>query len=324
VESTNGNGWKQMTLRLTKHFFVCLYLILGTCPLGAVSDVSGSGAIEKLRIFVSVLPLKTFVEKVGGKQVQVQAMVQPGYSPHTYDPTPKQIAALSEALLYVRSGVPFEQVWMERIQAANPGMQVLDARTGIDLGAIDLHEHSDGHTGSVASSDKDDERRKATESDPHIWTSPRLVKQMAGRICDKLIELDPRNAQDYRRNYEAFAVELDTLDRDIRALLDDLPNRRFMVFHPAWGYFARDYGLIQVPIEHEGKEPGPRALTALIEQAKREQVKVIFVQPQYNSKSAAEVAREIGGRILAIDPLSADYSGNLRRIAQEIAAAARK
>lgn len=148
-----------------------------------------------------------------------------------------------------------------------------------------------------------------------------LVRQMAGAIRDKLAELDPENDEDYTRNHTAFVAELDALDREIRTLLADAPDRKIMVFHPAWGYFADAYGLIQVPIEVEGKEPGPRTLAALIEQARRRQVKVIFVQPQFSRKSAEQVARAIGGQVVAIDPLSPDYAENLRKVARQIAEA---
>ena len=304
---------QRKTIRAISLFFWAWFLMGGVASIPA-------GA-EPLRVLVSVLPQKTLIEKVGGKHVQVQAMVRPGYSPHTYDLTPKQIAAVTEAMLYVRIGVPFEDAWMERIRSANPQMQVLDAREGIDLYEMDVHDQDDDRTGPLVSSSLEEVQHEAGESDPHLWTSPRLVKQVAAGVRDKLSELDPGNAQDFGRNYDAFATELDVLDRDIRALLEGVSNRKFMVFHPAWGYFAREYGLIQVPIETEGKEPGPRALVALIEQAKRAQVKVIFVQPQFSTKSADQVARAIGGRVLAIDPLAPDYSVNLRRVAREIAAA---
>lgn len=271
---------------------------------------------EPLRVFVSVLPQKTIVEKIGGAHVDVRSMVRRGYSPHTYDPAPRQIAALSATDLYVRSGVPFEHAWMARIRSANPDMQIMDASSGIDVGAI--AHRGNGEAGQYHAG------HSLTGRDPHIWTSPPLVEQMAGNIRDKLTELDPAHKQDYARNHDVFAAELETLDRDIRMLLKDLPNRRFMVFHPAWGYFADTYGLVQIPIETEGKEPGARALAALIEQAKREGVKAIFVQPQFSAQSAEQVARSIGGRVVPIDPLSSNYTDNLRAVARQIAEAARK
>lgn len=284
------------------------------------------GIAEPLRVFVSVLPLKTFVEKVGGEHVQVQAMVGPGFNPHTYDPTPHQVASLSNAALYVRAGVPFEDAWMERIRSANPGMQVLDARAGIEPRGPGESGPDQGvpRTGHGVDASRDHKQRENRNSDPHIWTSPRLVRQMAGKIRDKLAELDPGNRRDYARNHKAFAAELEALDSEIKTLLADASDRKIMVFHPAWGYFADTYGLIQIPIQNEGKEPGPRALTALIEQANRERVKIIFVQPQFSQKSARQVARAIGGRVVAIDPLSPDYAGNLRKVARQIAEAVRQ
>jgi zinc transport system substrate-binding protein len=273
-----------------------------------------------LRVFVSVLPQKTFVERVGGPRVEVQVMVQPGASPHTYDPTPRQVAALAEADLYLAIGVSFEDAWMGRIRATNPVMRILDSSQGIDLRAMGAHDHDEeagqGH----------DEAKHAGDHgsrDPHIWTSPPLVKQMAAGIRDALTELDPAGGPTYAANYAAFAAELDSLDQEIRARLAGLANRRFMVFHPAWGYFADAYGLTQVPIEREGKEPGPKALAVLIEQARREQVRAIFVQPQFSRKAAAQIAVAIGGRVEVLDPLALNYVANLRQVAAVLAEAGR-
>jgi len=307
--------------------------------LSLVSAIGAAvGQTEPLRVFTGVLPIRTFVEKIGREHVDARAMVRPGYNPHTYDPTPQQIATLSGAVLYVSTGVPFEDAWMARIRSANPDMQILDARNGIDLREMQAHEHDDGGNGDThgvlrreqghnrnteghgyAANHTEDVHHY--ESDPHVWTDPRLVIYMVGNIRAKLTELAPAHAADFVHNHAAYVAELDALDRELRTLLEPLPNRKFMVFHPAWGYFARAYRLTQVPIEKAGKEPGPRALTELIEQARREQVKVIFVQPQFPRKSAAQVARAIGGRVVAIDPLAADYAANLRKVARQITGA---
>jgi zinc transport system substrate-binding protein len=265
-----------------------------------------------LQVFVSVLPQKTFVEKIGGDHVQVHSMVRPGHDPHSYDPTTQQIAALAKADLYMRIGVPFEDAWMERIRAANPKMQIVDARAGIELHPEEEHHHDEHH---------DDEHHDEASMDPHVWTSPPLVKRIAATIRDALTALDPANEQEYSRNYSAYAKEMDDLDREIKQQLSSVSSRRFMVFHPAWGYFADTYGLTQVAIEHEGKEPGARALSALIRQAREEGVKVIFVQPQFSTRSAKTLAHAIGGRVVVIDPLSPDYAQNMRRVSREIAEA---
>ncbi len=277
--------------------------------------VPAVGFAEPLRVFASVVPVHTFVEKIGGKHVDARVMVRPGFNPHTYDPTPQQISALAGAALYVRTGVPFEKAWMARIQSANPSMQMFDARDGIAL--RELEAHSD----DVSGHDEEHHEEPDHEQDPHVWTSPALVKHIISRIRDKVTELAPAHAEDFARNHDAFVAELNALDLELRALLDPLPNREFMVFHPAWGYFADDYRLTQVPIEREGKEPGARALVALIDQAKRENIKVVFVQPQFDQRSARQVALAIGGVVVAVDPLAADYVDNLRRVGREFAQA---
>lgn len=266
---------------------------------------------KTLNVFVSVLPQKTFVEAVGGKQVAVQSMVRPGQNPATHDPTPQQIAALARADLYIRVGVPFEQAWMARIQAANPDMPVLDSRAGLSLRGLEKHSH-DEHAHEHAQDHEE-------EQDPHIWTDPRKVIAMTQAMRDQLITLAPDHAEEFRHNYQAFKTRLEGLDCDLRATLADLKQRKFLVYHPAWGYFADAYDLEQVPIEHQGKQPGARGLAALIAQARQERVKTIFVQPQFNIQSAEQVARAIGGRVVAMDPLASDYEANLRRVATLIA-----
>ena len=298
-----------------------LLLLISLAPAVSVA--------EPLRVFASVLPIKTFVEQVGGEHVDARAMVRPGFNPHIYDPTPQQISALAGAALYVRTGVPFEQAWMTRIRSANPKMQVLDARDGISLRVLEAHDHHDHHDhhehghGHHKPSHKSGHHDDAhtDEKDPHVWTSPVLVRHMAGLIRDKLTELTPQHAADFARNHDAFVAQLDILDRELHELLDPLPNRKFMVFHPAWGYFADAYGLIQVPIENEGKKPGARALAALIDQAKHDGIKVVFVQPQFDKRQAHQVANAIGGAVIAVDPLASDYVDNLRRVGHEFAKA---
>lgn len=281
-----------------------------------------------LRVFVGVPPLQTFVEAVGGDRARVQSLVQAGQSPHAFEPTPGQVAALGSADLYVGIGIPFEAAQLPRIRAANPRLRVLDARDGLKLRAIEAHDHADEgeddrHQGQHPPDGHADKGpADLNELDPHVWTSPPLAKRIAAQVRDALSEMDPANAEAYGTNFASFAARLDDLDRAIRAQLDPVTNRRFMVYHPAWGYFADTYGLVQVPIEKGGKEPGPRSLTEILARARREGVKVIFVQPQSSRKLADQVAAALGGRVVVIDPLSADYEGALLQAAREIAASA--
>jgi zinc transport system substrate-binding protein len=159
--------------------------------------------------------------------------------------------------------------------------------------------------------------------DPHVWTSPFLVKQQAATVRDALIALAPDQRARFERGYTRFAADLDALDAAIRRALAGKTERRFMVFHPAWGYFASTYGLRQIPIEVEGKEPGPQALARIIDAARRDQVRIVFVQSQFSRTAAVAVARAIGGEVVQIDPLAEDFLGNTRTVAQALAKAMR-
>lgn len=260
-----------------------------------------------IEVFVSILPQKYFVERVGGKHVAVSVMVGPGQSPETYEPTPSQLSRLSRAHLYFRTGVDFEDVWMKRIAAVNPGMRIIDLRHGIALRQVDRLWGAPAGQGGLA--------------DPHVWTSPPLVKIMAATIRDTLSDLDPAHRAEYQANYQAFARDLDRLDHDIRAMLAGARERHFMVFHPAWGYFADTYGLRQIPIETGGKEPGARTLAQTIEIGRQERVKVIFVQTQFSRRTAETIAQALGARVVAVDPLAEDYLNNLRQVARQFAEA---
>ncbi|MBE9580653.1 MAG: zinc ABC transporter substrate-binding protein, partial [Proteobacteria bacterium] len=211
---------------------------------------------------------------------------------------PKQMAKLSKASLFFRIGVPFENVWIERISKANPRMKVIDTRQGVELMPMKAHHHGKGI------------------KDPHIWLSLRLVKSQAKNICDAFILEDPDHTAYYEANLRAFHHDLDKLDAEITGILKNLKNRQVMVFHPAWGYFCHDYALEQVPVELEGKEPSAKALARFIAQAKAEGIRVVFVQKQFSKESAETVAEAIGGEVVQVDPLAKDYLQNMKKIAE--------
>ncbi|MFH1139971.1 MAG: zinc ABC transporter substrate-binding protein [Pseudomonadota bacterium] len=258
-------------------------------------------------VFVSILPQKYFVEKIGGSLVKASVLVAPGASPHSYEPKPGQMVELSRARLYFAIGVNFEEVWLDKIQAANPGLKVVHTEKGVEKIAMMEHHHEDGEMEAEEGSEEEHEGL-----DPHIWTSPLEVKIIARNMMEALVEADPENAAAYAGNFQAFSRELDDVDRELREALAGREGMRFMVFHPAWGYLARDYGLRQVPVELEGKEPKPAQLKELIERARKDGIKVIFVQPQFSSKSAEVIAKAIGGRVVFADPLAYEWTDNLR------------
>jgi zinc transport system substrate-binding protein len=282
-----------------------LRLLLGATLLLAAQAGVGEAAI---RVAVSVPPLAEFAERVGGDRVAIQILVGPGQNPHSFEPTARQVEGLTSAQLFWRVGMPFEEAWIARLRGQNPGLEVLDARAGLALaepGAAAGHHHGHG----------DDHGHH----DPHVWTSPALVVAMLPRLAEALARIDPAEAESYRARAAAYASELEALDAELRRILAPLAQRRFLVYHPAWGEFAAAYGLEQVAIEQDGKEPGARRLATLATQARRDGVRVIFLQPQSSARSAQTLAREIGARIVVVDSLARDYAGTLRALARAIA-----
>jgi zinc transport system substrate-binding protein len=261
---------------------------------------------------VSILPQKYFVHRItgGGDNLDfdIHIMIPPGHSPATYAPTPQQMKDLSHSKLYFRIGhIPFEKAWMKNIAANNPHLKIIDTSLGVDLietgeDKEELHQGHHHHAGI----------------DPHIWLSPHAVKIQAKHILDAVIETDSKNQEYYKKNYRLFLQDIDRLDQEIKALLEKSRGRKMMVFHPAWSYFARDYGLEQLAIEVEGKAPNPANLKKIIDMARKENIRIIFVQEQFDTNSARAVAAEIGGQVIKIDPLALDWLDNMKGIAEKI------
>ena len=288
--------------------------------VAALLFVTPATGAEPLTVFVSVAPQKYFVERIGGQRIDVAVMVAPGASPATYEPKPRQMAALAKARIYFAIGVPFETVWLDKIGAASPGLQVVHTETGIEKRPMTANlfpEASPNPPPAPVEGAEGPGRNNHDHDpgilDPHIWTAPPLVKVQATHIRDALIGADPGGRTVYDANFQAFSAEIDAIDAELRQIFKTHQGMRFMVFHPAWGYFARTYGLAQIPIQIEGKEPKPTQLAGLIKAARATGIKVIFVQPQFSDTAAQTVARAIGGRVVPADPLAEDWAANLRR-----------
>jgi len=304
----NRNHGKIITLeKFTAGLVLAVLFILPAMPVRASS----------LGIFVSIAPQKHFVRKIGGALVNVSILVPAGADPHTYEPKPRQMVELSKSTLYFAVGVDFEKAWLQKIAAGNPGMRIVHTDEGIVKIPM-----TDGHR-QGGNSRKHDKKAEPHNNapDPHVWLAPALVKIQAGHILRALIEADPKNRPLYAANHDAFLKELDALDGEMKALFAGRKGSKFMVFHPSWGYFAEAYGLKQVPVEVEGKEPKAAQLQSLIRRAREERVKVVFVQPQFSVKSAEMVAREIGGQVVRVDPLAENWDANLREAARKFRSA---
>ena len=307
-------------------------------------------AAAPVKVFVSILPQKYFVEKIGGDLVDVSVMVQPGANPHNYEPKPRQMVAISKTMVYFAIGITFEEIWLERIASTNPKMRIVHTEAGIEKIPMLAHHHHEEESehqhdegehhheregdGNKEEEHNHDEKEKHHDTeaeddhkhhgikDPHVWLSPPLVMVQARNILRALDSVDPVNRSAYERNYRDFIMELVVLDEELRKIFaGEKEGLEFMVFHPAWGYFANSYGLEQVPIEIEGKEPKPAELKDLIEHARERDIKVIFVQPQFSSESAKTIAKSIGGQIAFVDPLAANWANNLREVANKFKAA---
>ncbi len=305
----------QLTLRgnldmkkLVAVSFISTFLHLGL----SLSFFSFAVAADPIRVTVSILPQKYVVEKIGGDRVDVSVMVLPGANPATYEPKPKQMVSLTQSQIYFAVGVPFETVWLEKFGRANPRMKIIATQEGIEKFPMK------GKEGRRQKGSADIPRTARGILDPHIWLSPPLVMFQARNILRALEKADPAGTPLFQANYRKFIAELVDLDLKIGRLFADLgPDRRFMVYHPAWGYFARAYGLAQIPVQAEGKDPTPRALQHLIHEAAEKGIRTIFVQPQFSSKSAETIARAIGGRVIVADPLALEWAQNLLNVAEQ-------
>ena len=288
------------------------FILLPALGLLAFIAACGPSAPKQPTVFVSIAPQQFLVEQIAGDRLQVEVLVQPGHSPATYEPTPKQVTKLSQAKAFFHTGVPFEKAFMPKVKSSVAGLELIDLRSGLELRELEAHHHH--HHGEECTAHHG-------EKDPHCWLSPRLAMIQAATVNKALAKIDPDGKDHYQKNFDALQGKLQELDERLTAALKPLKGRSFMVFHPAWGYFADAYELRQVAIEVDGKAPSARQLKEAVEDARKEGVKVIFVQPQFDRKSAEIIAKEIGAKVVAIDPLAKDYIANLDEVAKQLAAA---
>ena len=265
---------------------------------------------SNINVIVSILPQQTFLKAIGGDKVKIALMVQPGNSPHTYEPKPSQMVDITKADLYFAIDVEFEHVWLPKFQNLNTQMKVVNVTNGITKMQM-LKE---------ANKEQEHNTHAHEGEDPHVWTAPTNVKIIAENIYNALAKADTPNAPYYKKNLEIFLVSLTNTDKQIKEILSTLKDSRsFMVFHPSWGYFAKAYNLKQIAVEVEGKSPKPKALVALIKTAKAEKVNAIFTQPEFSDSAAKIIANELHISVVKVSPMSADWSKNLIGIAKTIA-----
>ncbi|RBQ27744.1 MULTISPECIES: metal ABC transporter solute-binding protein, Zn/Mn family [Arcobacteraceae] len=273
---------------------------------------------DKPQLTVNILPQKYFVEKIVKDKFDINVMVKPGSSPHNFEPKPSQMKALNISKAYFLVGDPSELAWIDRFKQNAKNTFFVDTTIGIEKIAMVEHSH---HEHDHDEDDPFHEHHDHDEDglDPHTWLDPISVKIQVKNIYEAMLKIDEKNSEFYRINYEDFIKELDNLDNEIKDILAPYKGKSFMVFHPSWGYFAKQYGLNQIPIEIEGKEPKPNELVKLIKDAKEHDIKIIFVAPQFSQKSAKTISTNIGGSVVSIDPLSEDWKDSMIKTAKEIA-----
>lgn len=273
--------------------------------VGLLIGCSSEPKSEKPVVTVSILPQKYFVEKITGDHFTINVMIPPGASPVTYEPSPKQMKELSASDVYFRIGhIEFEKSWMEKLKNIHPEMEVIDLSTNANLiipeeTYHDHHSHDGHHHHGV---------------DPHIWISPKEVKKQASLIDQYFIKNYTNLDSLFTPNYQKFLQEIDQLDQYAKQKLAPFKGEKFLIFHPALSYLARDYGLEQISIEIDGKKPTPGNMHKIIKVAQSENIKIIFVQKQFSTHNAEVIAKEIKGSVVQLDPLAYEWDKSFKHI----------
>jgi zinc transport system substrate-binding protein len=281
-----------------RNFILLLLIVIALS--GCISQTENTAQV---RAATTITPLGEFVAAVGGERVNVSVLVPPGAEPHTFEPSPSQIRQVADADIYFKNGIGLES-WMDNIIGVNPQMHVVDTSRNVSLIA---DEEGAANTEGIGATDM------------HIWLSPRRAMIQVQNICDGLIAVDPDGKDYYINNRDDYIAKLKELDAYLNSTFARTEKKKFIVLHPAWIYFASDYGLEQIAIEVEEKEPGPRYLAEVVDTARANNITTVFVEPQYNPKLAEVIANEIDGKVVSIDDLAPNYIDNLRSVGDKIA-----
>ncbi len=284
--------------------FCCLVIVL-------LSQAQVLGA-DKLRLAVSIPPQKYFLSRIGGDRVAVEVLLPPGANPTTYEPKPSQLQNISRVRTFFPIGIPAESVWLDRLRGVNRDMRISPMYKGIQRLPMPSTYEEALDPGADAESGRG-------HPDPHVWLAPPLARILAQNARDELIRLDPDNASFYRKNFSELAQSINELDSELLELFSGAKDRFFLAFHPAWGYFARAYGLKQVPVKLAGKKLTAKRMDRLIRIARDKGLRTVFYQPQFSSRPAEQVAANLdGGEARELDPMAADWAANLRECARSI------
>lgn len=300
--SIDGRGSE----RLKKNAVILLVII--AAMLMSLQCAPVEQAEDSFDIYVSILPMSYLVEQIGGEYVNAHVLVDPGKSPETFEPSARKMADLARADLYFAVGkLPFEEKLLSKIRDAGSNLEIVITARDIEHRPMtferehpDYHEHSHGLV------------------DPHVWLSPPHLKIMAEVICEAMEAEDGEHAAEYRKNLNSLNARLDDIHTKIAIALEPYRGETIFVFHPAFGYFTDTYGLRQAALEVDGKSPSPRQIEEIIRFAQAANARIMFVQPQFDKKSAESVAEAIGGVVIPMDPLAKDIVANFEDLAEKI------
>lgn len=290
-------------IRINPLLLILLLLFsLVSCRQKQVTDA-------KPQLTVSILPQKYAASFIAGDKYDVQVMLPTGSNHETYEPTPRDMQKIASSKFYFSLGaLDFELTWMDRFIASNPEMKVVNTSEGIEMLSGHLHESEETEPGKITHG-----------IDPHTWLSPACMKIEAGNICKALSDNDTANELFFRENLEKFNNLADSVDSKIRQILESCSGKSILIFHPALGYFARDYKLLQISIEQDGKEPSPAYLSELISVAREKGIKAVFISKEFDTRNAEAIAREIQGKVVVFDPMAENWPENMILLAKLIA-----
>ncbi|MCX7774538.1 MAG: zinc ABC transporter substrate-binding protein [Spirochaetaceae bacterium] len=295
-----------------------LLLVASVLPLALFAQQSGQSSSWPLRIAVSIPPMQEFVQRLAGKEAEVTVVLPPGASPHAFEPTPQQLASIGKAQVWFLIGVEFEKPLVPKVARLYPKLRIVDVSRQVKFRLLSGEEQE--FEGDHDHKEQTGEGKQGA-LDPHTWLGPDAVKAEIAVILETLRSMDPPRAALYSQRHQAYVKDIDAAFDSLRRKLAPYRGRPVYVYHPSFGYFLDAFGLIQKPVELGGKEPTPKALSALIARAKADGARVIFVQTQFSQAAARTVAAAIGGSVVPMDPLAPDWLANIERMGQAIAAA---
>lgn len=284
---------------------ICL-LFLSLLLISLVSCQTPPPKNSEKIVFASILPLQYFTDQITGDLYRSEVLVPPGVGPETYNPTPRQMSEMSKAKAFFANGfLGFEEAYGEKFQSINPNLLFINTSANVELIHAEGHDHGD--------------HKHEQGVDPHTWSSPEGARIIAKNIFDGMVKIDPENKETFQANLERLLTKIDSVDHAVEKILANIPSRTFMVFHPALGYFARQYNLQQLSIEYEGKIPTPRHIQNIVLEAKALKIANILIQREFDIENADIIANETGSKVIEIDPLSYDWPSEMITLAHKMA-----